>query len=108
MFIFHLYIFSFAKQFGHPYLQGYGSFIHQWTKRYGIMNKAICFSEELAAPIDELEEWIESVLIPTLTGHSPNISTTVTKQPCSTSLFLTELTALVLTSLLVLPNIKTN
>ena len=28
--------YSFAKEFGHPNWQGYGLFIHQWTKRYVI------------------------------------------------------------------------
>ena len=52
-------------------LAGYGSFIHRWTKRYGIVNKAICGSKESAAPNDELETWKETVLLPTLTRYSP-------------------------------------
>ena len=62
--------FSFAKQFGHPDWQGYGSFIHRWTKRYGIVNKAICGSKESAAPNDELETWKETVLLPTLASYA--------------------------------------
>ena len=57
-------------QFGHNDWQGYVSFIHQWTKRYGIVNKAICGMKELATQADELEEWKETVLIPTLEGYS--------------------------------------
>ena len=38
--------FSFAKQFGHDDWQGYGSFIHRWTKQYSIVNKAICSTKE--------------------------------------------------------------
>ena len=66
------FFFSFAKEFGHPDWQGYGSFIHQWTKRYGIVNKAICGSKESAAHNDELETWKEMVLLPTLARYSPN------------------------------------
>ena len=67
-----LYIFSFAKQFGHPDWQGYGSFIHQWIKRYGIVNRATSGSKESAAPLEELETWKETVLLPTLSRYSPN------------------------------------
>ena len=67
-----LYIFSFAKEFGHPDWQGYGSFIHRWTKRYGIVNRAISGSKESAAPLEELEIWKETVLLPTLSRYSPN------------------------------------
>ena len=65
-------IFQFGKEFGHPDWQGYGSFIHLWTKRYGIVNKAICGSKESAAPNDKLETWKETVLLPTLARYSPN------------------------------------
>ena len=41
-----LFYFSFAKEIGRPDWEGYGSFIHWWTKRYGIVNKAICGSKE--------------------------------------------------------------
>ena len=57
---------------GYPDWQGYGSFIHRWTKRYGIVNKAICGSKESATPHDELETWKETVLLPTLASYSPN------------------------------------
>ena len=67
-----LLYFSFAKKFGHPDWQGYGSFIHRWTKRYGIVNRAISGSKESAAPVDELETWKETVLLPTLSRYSPN------------------------------------
>ena len=67
-----LIYFSFAKEFGRPDWEGYGSFIHRWTKRYGIVNKAICGSKESAAPHDELEIWKETVLLPTLSRYSPN------------------------------------
>ena len=63
---------SFAKQFGHDDWQGYGSFIHRWTKRYGIVNKAICGTKESTTNADELEEWTHTVLIPTLEGYSPS------------------------------------
>ena len=66
------FYFSFAKEFGRPDWEGYGSFIHRWTKRYGIVNKAICGSKESAAPHDELETWKETVLVPTLARYSPN------------------------------------
>ena len=64
--------FSFAKEFGRPDWEGYGSFIHRWTKRYGIVNKAICGSKESAAPQNQLETWKETVLLPTLARYSPN------------------------------------
>ena len=66
------FIFSFAKEFRHPDWQGCGSFIHWWTKRYGIVNKAICGSYESAAPNDELETWKETLLLPTLARYLPN------------------------------------
>ena len=46
------------KDFAHSY----GSYIHWWTKRDRIVNKAICSTKELAAPSDELETWKETVL----------------------------------------------
>ena len=67
-----LYIFSFAKEFGHLDWQGYGSFIHWWIKRYGIVNRAISGSKESAATLEELETWKETVLLPTLSRYSPN------------------------------------
>ena len=63
---------SLAKQFGHDDRQGYESFIHRWTKWYGIVNKAICGTKESATNADELEEWTHTVLIPTLKGYSPS------------------------------------
>ena len=54
--LFVCYLFySFAKQFGHDDWQGYSSFIHWWTKRYGIVNKAFCGMKESATQADELE-----------------------------------------------------
>ena len=54
--LFACYLFhSFAKQFGHDDWQGYGSFIHRWTKRYGIVNKAICSMKESPTQANELE-----------------------------------------------------
>ena len=44
------YTFSFAKQFGYPDWQCYGSFIHWRTKRYSMVNKTICGSKQYAAP----------------------------------------------------------
>ena len=64
--------FSFVKEFVHPDCQDYGLLIHQWTKRYGIVNKAICGSKESAAPTDELDTWKETVFLPTLVRYSPN------------------------------------
>ena len=65
------FIHSFAKQLGHDDWQGYGSFIHWWTKIYGIVNKAICGTKESATPIDQLEDWKETVLIPAPKCYSP-------------------------------------
>ena len=64
--------YSFAKQFGHDDWQGYGLYIHRWTKWYGIVNKAICGTKESAMNADKLEEWTHTVLIPTLEGYSPS------------------------------------
>ena len=36
------------------------------------MNRAISGSKESAAPLEELENWKESVLLPTLSRYSPN------------------------------------
>ena len=53
--------------------QGYGSFIHRWTKRVqAIVNKAICGTKESATNADELEEWTHTILIPTLDGYLPS------------------------------------
>ena len=61
---------SFAKQFDHEDWQAYGSYIHRWAKRYGIVNKAISGTKESATSFDKLEEWKETVLLPTLEGYS--------------------------------------
>ena len=36
------------------------------------MNRAISGSKESATPLEELENWKESVLLPTLSRYSPN------------------------------------
>ena len=36
------------------------------------MNRAVCGTKELAVPKDQLEEWKETVLIPTLEGYTPS------------------------------------
>ena len=63
--------FSFAKQFGHDDWQANPSYIHRWTKRYGIVNKAVCGTKESATGKDQLEEWKETVLYPTLEAYGP-------------------------------------
>ena len=103
----YLFHFSFAKEFGHPDWQGYGSFIHRWTKRYGIVNKAICGSKESAAPNDELETWKETVL-PPLPGTHQTTFTMGMKLPCFTSHCLTGHIVLMVTSLQALQNVKTD
>ena len=71
--LFLCYLFhSFAKQFEHGDWQGYGSFIYQWTKRYSILNKAICGMKESATQADELEGWKETVLLLTLEDYLPS------------------------------------
>ena len=72
------------------------------------MNKAICGSKESATPHDELETWKETVLVPTLARYSPNDIYNGMKLPCFTSPCLTGLTALMVTSLQVLQNVKTD
>ena len=104
----YLFHFSFAKEFGHPDWQGYGLFIHRWTKRYGIVNKAICGSKDSAAPNDELETWKETVLLPTLASTHQMTFTMVMKLRCFTNRCHTELTALTVTSLQALQNVKTD
>ena len=61
---------SFAKEFGHDDWQAYGSYIHRWAKRYGIVNKAMSGTKESATSIDELDEWKEAVLFPAMEGYS--------------------------------------
>ena len=99
---------AFAKEFGHPDWQGYGSFITRWTKRYGIVNKAICGSKESAAPHDELETWKEMVLVPTFASTHQMTFTMGMKLPYFTSHCHTGLTALMVTSLQALQNVKTD
>ena len=65
------FFFSFAKQFGHDDWQANPSYIHRWTKRYGIVNKAVCGTKESATGKDQLEEWKETVLYPTLESYAP-------------------------------------
>ena len=74
------------------------------------MNKAICIcgSKESAAPHDELETWKETVLVPTLARYSPNDIYNGMKLPCFTSCCLTGLSALMVTSLQALQNVKTD
>ena len=101
-------ILSFAKEFGHPDWQGYGSFITRWTKRYGIVNKAICGSKESAAP---MMNWIPGRKLfssPPLPGTHQTTFTMGMKLPCFTSHCLTGLTALMVTSLQALQNVKTD
>ena len=102
MFLLCFFIHSFAKQFRHDDWKGFGSFIHWPIKIYGNENKAICGTKESATPTDQLEEWKEIVLIPTLKCYSPVISTMVMKQLCSTNFSLIELIARLVTRLLVL------
>ena len=73
------------------------------------MNKAICGSKESAAPHDELETWKETVLVPTLARYSPNDI----YNGDETALFYKSLPhktgiALIVTSLQVLQNVKTD
>ena len=80
-----LIYFSFAKEFGHPDWKGYGSFIHWWAKRYGIVNKAMCGSKESAAPRINLKHGRKLFCSPLLLGIHQTTFTMVMKQPCSTS-----------------------
>ena len=45
--------------------------IHWWTKRYRIVNKAVCSTKESTPSNDELESWKETVLYHTLARYSP-------------------------------------
>ena len=100
--------FSFAKQFGHDDWQGYWLFIHRWTKWYGIVNKAICGTKESATNADELEEYTHTLYLFLHWKATPQvIFTTVMRQLYSTNLFLIELIAVLMTSLLFLQNVKT-
>ena len=103
-----IFYFSFAKEFGCPDWEGYGSFIHRWTKRYGIVNKAICGSKESATPHDELETWKETVLVLPFPGTHQTTFTMGMKLPCFTSRCLIGPTALMVTSLQALQNVKTD
>ena len=66
------------------------------------MNKAVCGTKESATGKDQLEEWKETVLYPTLEGYAPKTYTMVMKQHYSTSVCLTEHTARLVRNLLVL------
>ena len=70
------------------------------------MNKAICSSKESATPHDELETWKEMVLVPTLARYSPNNIYNGDETALFTSCCL--LTALMVTSLQALQNVKTD
>ena len=72
------------------------------------MNKTICGSKESATPHDELKTWKETVLVPTLARYSPKDIYNGMKLPCFTSRCLTGLTALMVTSLQALQNVKTD
>ena len=106
-----LYLFhssSFAKKLGHPDWQGYGSFIHWWTKRYGIINKAICGSKESATPMMNWRPGRKQSFSCLWPGTHQTTFTMVMKLPCFTSHCHTELTALMVTSLQALQNVKTD
>ena len=64
--------------------------------------------KELATNADKLEEWTHTVLIPTLEGYSPGDIYNGDETALFTNLFLIELIAVLMTSLLVLQNIKTS
>ena len=99
--------FSFAKEFGHPDWEGYGSFIHWWTKRYGIVNKAICGSKESATPMMNWKPGRKRFLPPPFPGTHQPIFTMGMRLPCFTSHCLIGPTALMVTSLQALQNVKT-
>ena len=100
-------IFSFAKQFGHDNWQANGSYIHWWTKRFWIVNKAVCGTKESATGKDQLEEWKETVLFPALEAYTLKTYTMVTKQHYSTRLCLIEHTVRLVKNLLVLQSVRT-
>ena len=101
--------FSFAKEFGRPDWEGYGSFIHRWTKRYGIVNKAICGRKESAAsPKINLKRGRKLFCSPPWQDIHQMTFTMVMKQPCSTSPCPTGLTALMVTSQQGLQKVKTD
>ena len=95
----YLFHFSFAKEFGHPDWQGYGSFIHQWTKRYSIVNKAICGSKESTTPMMNWRPGRKRFFSPPWPGTHETTFTIVMKLPCFTSCCHIELTVLTVTSL---------
>ena len=101
-----LFYFSFAKEFGSPDWEGYGSFIHWWTKRYGIVNKAICGSKESAAPHDDWKPGKKQFLSLPFPGTHQMTFTMGMKLPCFTSHCLIGPTALMVTSLQALQNVK--
>ena len=103
-----LFYFSFAKEFGRPDWEDYGSFIHRWTKRYGIVNKAICGSKESATPHENWKLGRKLFLFPPFPGtHQMTISMGM-KLPCFTSCCLIGPTVLMVTSLQALQNVKTD
>ena len=72
------------------------------------MNKAICGSKESATPHDELETWRKLFSSPPLLGTHQMTFTMGMKLPCFTSRCLTGPIALMVTSLQVLQNVKTD
>ena len=68
------------------------------------MNRAISSSKESVAPLEELENWKESVLLPTLLRYSPNDI----YNGDETSVYPIELIVLMVTSPQALPNVKTD
>ena len=72
------------------------------------MNKAICGSQESATPHDELETWKETVLVPNLARYLPNDIYNGDETALFYNHCLTGPIALMVTSLQVLQNVKTD
>ena len=72
------------------------------------MNKAICGSKESVAPMMNWKPGRKLFLSPPLPGTHQMTFTMGMKLPCFTSRCLTGLTALMVTSLQVLQNVKTD
>ena len=66
----YLFIFSFAEKFGHADWKCYPSYITRWCKRFGVVNKAQSGSKH-EAPIEEINNWVETQLVPALARYSP-------------------------------------
>ena len=104
---FHFY-FSFAKEFGHPDWEGYGSFIHSGPRDMALSTRQSVVARSQPPPMINWKHGKKQFLSLPFRGTHLTTFTMGMKLPCFTSHCLIGPTALMVTSLQVLQNVKTD